>query len=61
MINVFESIIHTSLSSHLPYKTTRVVGEGKIEREREREREREIHIYIGRLNTESTVVDKFFR
>lgn len=41
MINVLESIIHTSLSSHLP-KTTRV------------EREREGKINIGRLNTEST-------
>lgn len=49
MINVLESIIHTSLSSHLPNKTTRV------------EREREGKINIGRLNTESTVIDKHFR
>lgn len=50
MINVLESIIHTSLSSHLSYKTTGVEGEGK--------RERKIH--IGILNTESTVIDKCF-
>lgn len=36
MINVLESIIHTSLNSRLPYKTTRVEGERKREKDTHR-------------------------
>lgn len=53
MINVLESIIHTSLSSHLLYKTAKI----KEKRKRQCERENE----VGRLNMKPTVIDKHLR